>query len=155
MALLKSGAKTRVFVIGRDHGEPVRAKVQAVPAAVDRDLRRQALGDVKSRRSGSQPLYRSVERAEDLTRLRAEYALLDTKNFRLAVEDADAAQRYGTLLKRELKVGEEVLLDGCWSPDLKAAVFADFPSFAAKIDDLSQSISQADFEEEEEATEAF
>lgn len=155
MALLKSGTKTRVFVIGRDHDEPVKVKLQPVPAAVDRELRRRALGDVKSRRSGSQPLYRSVERMEDLTASRAAHALQDTKNFRLQVDDQAAAERYGALLKRELKPGEEVLLDGSWSPDLKEAIFEDFPRFAAKVDDLAETITQGELEEEEEATEAF
>lgn len=140
----------KAFTYGR-----AKLLVRPVPSDVDRELRRRTLGDVRSRRAGKELLARALDRQDQYTAARAAYALLDTQNFAVGLMNQAAADVYSALLKRELKAGGEALLDGSWTDDVKARIFAKYPRFASKVSDLADSITQDDLEEEGEATEAF
>ena len=156
MALLEATSKSRWFLIGHDNGKDVFLEVQPVPAALDRNMRREVFGEIKARKAGNQLVARQIERYEDFAAARAEHAVLNSKDFHLAIGDEDARATYTPLLPTDtLEVGGEVKLDGKWTPELKRRLFADFPRLAGKASDLADSITQGDLEEEEEATEAF
>ena len=112
------------FTIGTDPTtrEKVQVQLRQIPEVVEREFRKRKprKQDIKVKK-GTQFIPVDLDESRDEARERAAYALMDTKNFAVAIGDPGAAATYGTLLGRQgtVEVGKDLLLDGNWTPAVK------------------------------------
>lgn len=145
----------RWFDYGTDHGKPVRLKVHALTSEEERTARRAAYGNRKIKKLNEETFVRTMDRGEAYTRERAKLALDASENFNVEVAGANAATLFSKLLGREVKPGDEVCLDGKWTPDLRAELFPRFKDLARDVCNFADQVIKAESEEEEETTAGF
>jgi hypothetical protein len=145
----------RWFDYGTDHGKPVRLRVHALTNEEERTARRAAYGNRKIKKLSEETFVRTMDRGEAYTRERAKLALDESENFNVEVSGAKAAALFSELLKREVKAGAEVCLDGQWTPEIRAALFPRLKMLARDISDFADQVVKTDAEEEEDATQDF
>lgn len=145
--------------VGLDHGKPVRMKVHALTRAEELATRAAAFGNKKSNRLQNESALRAMARGEEYTREHAIVALDETENYNVELSGPKAVERFSKLLNRtDLKTGDEVCLDGKWTPELKRAFFSEFAfskSEAREVSNLSSQVAKQSQDEREDADQGF
>lgn len=133
-----------------DTQKPVRFRIRSVPAAFDKQLRAEFNRGVKVDRMAKRSAVELTEKTIEATRRRAGYALLDSDSFVIRIGDAAAAAAYGEVLGEQLQPGQDVKLDGRWSPALQELVLTYMPKLSAWLSDKADELLAQEAEEEED-----
>lgn len=154
--------ESRWFVredLGLDKGKKIRMKVHGLTKAEEREARKEAYGSRKAGKLERETFIRSVDRGEAHTREQAIRALDDTENYSIELAGPKAVARFRELLPGvELVEGQDLCLDGKWSPAVKRAFFSEFAfsrAEAREVSNLAFNIAKKDEDEEDEATGDF
>lgn len=134
--------------------KPVRFRVRMLTPRERDDCQRRAYGKLKGRQLGRELASRLASRAEAETIERAIVEILDSDNYTIRIVAADV-ELYSEELKRTVKAGEEICLDGKWTEKLKRDVFECIEGLAKVVDDRVSKLTRGEIEEEEEDLEDF
>lgn len=149
-------AEGRLVTVGKHpkNGKPVRFRVRTLTPREREEARRLAYGKLKGRQLGKEPAAKLYERALAETVECAIREVIDSENFDIGIVAADVPL-YSKALGRELKPGEDVVLDGHWTEEVRRDVFENIDGLAKRVDDKVSRIELGEAEEEDEDTEAF
>lgn len=150
---LRIGTTTRKLE-GKDTTVVVRLKVRRLTRAEALKCRQEAYGRLKARQLVNAVATAALDRAEAETIERAIVELLDSENFTTEPVEGEEAI-YSKALGRDVKAGDEVLLDGHWTDDVKRNVFEGIDRLAARVDRGVSNLQVAGMEEEEETLQDF
>jgi hypothetical protein len=109
--------------------------VRRITTAKSREIENSIFGRKRAVRvkRGMSEVEQDIPKSDEVTRQKAYFALIDTKNVEVGIGDDAAAAEYSKILGREVKKGETVCLDGKWGQDLKEFFFAAHHDFAAWV----------------------
>jgi hypothetical protein len=150
----KVDAEGRWITIGTDGDRKVRLKVRTLTPQEVEATRREAFGRLKGRQLGKELAFRLLERTEAETVERAIREVLDSENFTIGIVKGDEAL-YSKALGKPVQAGEDVLLDGHWTDEVKRDVFENIDGLAARVDNKVAKLVLAEAEEEDEDREDF
>jgi hypothetical protein len=112
------------------HAGGAEFQIRPIPSARAREIDVLALGRqreiVLSR--GKQSMSYDSEKLSHANREKAVYALVDSRDCQIDAWDTDSAAVLSKALDKTVAVGEEVTLDGHWSPEIKTLVFNAVPT---------------------------
>lgn len=133
------------FVFRREEKEVVEFQVRRIPALKAKEIEVRHLGRQRPRKisKGVTLIEYDVEKSERVIVEKASYALLDSRNVELPVEDLPAFPATG-----KVKDGY-ALLDGQWTDEVKAQAFATLPALAVWIVEKATSLEVTAQEDEE------
>lgn len=144
------------YAVDPKTGEKVELQIRPLPAGEDRRMSAKYFGRERkvtwSEEGRTQTS--NVQRSEEFVRERAILALVETRGAETRVMDAKSAEAYGKVLGEALEVGQLVTLDGHWTQELKALVFADSPELAVWCSEKATQLRTTAAQEEEKKEEA-
>lgn len=141
-------------VDGAGKPKPVRFKVRMLSPRERDDCSRAAYGKLKGRQLGRELASKLAARAEAETVERAIAEVVDSENYSIRIVSADV-ELYSKELGQAVKAGEEIYLDGKWTPALKRDVFEAIEGLAKVVDDRISKLTRGEIQEEDEDNEDF
>lgn len=139
----------------RADGERHRVEflVRKVPPAKEDELTFRHYGRKLQLRfkRGEQLIDRDAEKLLAYAIEKASFALVDTRGFPpIEAADPEMAATLSEVLSRTVPVGEEITLDGAWTPGLKKLVFGAFRNVLGFVNGKADELAGAEAEEEED-----
>ena len=143
MRLAAAANKPVPFVLWRDAKGEAGLLVRRIPADVAKEIEDDVFGTTRKVKvkKGVQLIDHDPERSEEVVKRKAAYALVDSfGNAELPAEDVPALDG---------AVDGFVKLDGRWSPEVKAQVFAAHPDIAIAAVQCAEKLEAKAVEDEE------
>lgn len=131
----------------------VELLIRKVPSGKDDELQFRHYGrklQLRFRR-GEQLIDRDPEKLLAYAIDKASFALLDSRGFpAIEAADLEMAAKLSEVLGRAVPIGEEIPLDGAWTPGLKRLVFSTWRDVLAFVNKTADELAIVETEEEED-----